>query len=174
MPSTPFVGQIMAVGFNFAPRGWAFCNGQLLAISQNDALFSLLGTIYGGDGRTTFGLPDLRGRSAIGIGTGPGLDAISVGDRGGVENRTNTNSNLVSHNHSGIFQISTDPGQGNTGNGQYIAAHSGAFSNNNTSGDLLSGVSINNSGGGQSYSIRNPYLAMHYCIALVGVYPSRN
>ena len=80
----PFLGQIQLFGFNFAPRGWAFCNGQLLPISQNSALFSLLGTIYGGDGRTTFGLPDLRGRNAIHFGQGPGLPNFAIGSKGGL------------------------------------------------------------------------------------------
>jgi len=94
-----FLGQIQAFGFNFAPRGWAKCEGQLLPISSNDALFSLLGTTYGGDGRTTFGLPDLRSRSIVGVGQGPGLSSIRQGQMRGTEHVTLTGSNLPSHSH---------------------------------------------------------------------------
>ena len=93
----PFIGQIMMVGFNFPPRGWAFCDGQLLAINQNQALFSLLGTTYGGDGRTTFALPDMRSRSPMHMGTGPGLSNVRLGQKGGTELNTEANHN---HTHS--------------------------------------------------------------------------
>jgi len=96
----PFLGQIQPFGFNFAPRGWAKCDGQLLPISTYSALFSLIGTTFGGDGRTTFGLPDLRGRSIVHIGNGPGLSSISWGQRGGVENIYITQANMPSHSHS--------------------------------------------------------------------------
>ncbi|MEX1309383.1 MAG: tail fiber protein, partial [Candidatus Sulfomarinibacteraceae bacterium] len=98
--ASPFIGQIQLFGFNFPPRGWAFCEGQLLAISSNTALFSLLGTTFGGDGRTTFGLPDLRGRSAVGVGNGPGLSSVSWGQRSGAENVTLNVNTLPSHTHS--------------------------------------------------------------------------
>ncbi|MCB0630228.1 MAG: phage tail protein, partial [Lewinella sp.] len=104
----PFLGQIQPFGFNFPPRGWAFCDGQLLAISSNTALFSLLGTMYGGDGRTTFALPDLRGRSIVHIGTGPGLSHITQGEKGGRENVTLTTANMPSHNHA--VRATTDDG----------------------------------------------------------------
>jgi len=95
----PFIGQIQAFGFNFAPRGWSLCDGQLLAISSNTALFSLIGTAFGGDGRTTFGLPDLRGRTAVHVGRGPGLSNITWGQRGGRENVNLTIQELPAHNH---------------------------------------------------------------------------
>ena len=95
--SEPFIGQVMLVGFNFPPRGWSFCEGQLLPISQNTALFSLLGTTYGGDGRTSFGLPDLRGRAPFGPGTRPGLSPVGWGERGGAETRTLVAANLPPH-----------------------------------------------------------------------------
>jgi len=98
--SEPFLGEICWIGFNFAPRGWALCDGQLLSISQNDALFSLLGTTYGGDGRTTFGLPDLRGRSPIHVGQGPGLSNYQWGQKGGVETVTLTINQMPSHTHA--------------------------------------------------------------------------
>lgn len=95
----PFIGEIRLVAFNFEPEGWAFCDGRLLPIAQNQALFSLLGTTYGGDGRTTFALPDLRGRSPVGMGTGPGLSPVTQGERVGQETVTLTNSQLPAHNH---------------------------------------------------------------------------
>jgi microcystin-dependent protein len=97
--SEPFIGEIRMVGFNFAPRGWAFCQGQLVSIAQNTALFSLLGTLYGGNGQTTFGLPDLRGRSPVGMGQGPGLSTITQGEVGGTENVTLLSSQMPAHNH---------------------------------------------------------------------------
>ena len=107
--SEPFVGKIRMFAGNFAPRGWAFCDGQLLAVSQNDALFSLLGTIYGGDGRTTFGLPDLRGRIPIHAGTGPGLSPRSLGNKAGTEIETLTVNQIPSHTHS--WQATSDDAQ---------------------------------------------------------------
>lgn len=97
--SEPFIGEIRMVGFNFAPRGWAFCQGQIISIAQNTALFSLLGTLYGGNGQTTFGLPDLRGRSPVGMGQGPGLSDITQGEMSGTENVTLLTSNMPAHNH---------------------------------------------------------------------------
>ena len=123
----PFIGQIQAFGFNFAPAGWAHCNGQLLAISQNTALFSLLGTTYGGDGRTTFGLPEMRGRSIRHVGTGPGLSAVSWGQRGGATTATLIAANLPSHNHGVQVGVSTAAGEEATPAGQVIANHAGAF-----------------------------------------------
>ena len=105
-----FLGSINTFGFNFAPRGWALCQGQLLAISQNSALFSLLGTTYGGDGRTSFGLPDLRGRASVGMGHGPGLSNYSWGERGGSETRTLTSLNLPSHTHNHTYSGGTGSG----------------------------------------------------------------
>lgn len=130
----PFIGQIMAVGFNFAPRGWALCDGQLLTISENVVLFSLLGTTYGGDGRTTFALPDLRGRVAIHAGNGPGLSSYNLGNKGGAENLTLMQSQMPRHNHSANLTFETTPitaiaiinakdgkGDVNSANGNYLA-----------------------------------------------------
>ena len=97
--SEPFIGEIKMVGFNFAPQGWAFCSGQLLSVSQNTALFAVLGTTYGGDGRTTFGLPDLQGRSPMHAGTGPGLSQRRLGEKAGTENVALAESQIVSHSH---------------------------------------------------------------------------
>ena len=169
----PFIGQIQAFGFNFAPRGWARCEGQLLAISQYSALFSLLGTTYGGDGRTTFGLPDLRGRSIVSPGNGPGLSSISWGERGGAEQVTLSQNQMPSHTHGVAVSV-------NTGNGEeasptnFISSHKGAFNEDSSSGAVLGGVNQNNVGGNQPTSIRSPYVGIYYCIALVGIFPSRN
>jgi microcystin-dependent protein len=169
----PFIGQITTFGFNFAPRGWAFCEGQLMPISQNTALFSLLGTIYGGDGRTTFALPDLRGRVIIGPGRGPGLSDYRLGTRGGAETVTLTTAEMPSHNHG--FALG-DAGASPAGTNALIGKTTGADTIfNGTSGNAqLAGSAISNTGGGQAHENRMPYLAMHNCIALVGIFPSRS
>lgn len=172
----PFVGEIRMFAGNFAPSGWAFCDGQLLAISQNDALFSLLGTIYGGDGRTTFGLPDMRGRIPIHAGTGPGLTARALGAKGGVEAVTVTVDQLPSHDHtpvqaSGSAASERDPA-GNvfaeTDRDQYFEAPD--------AGDIvnLSASAILTSGGDQDHANLMPFQCIHFIIALFGIYPSRN
>ena len=182
----PFIGQIQAFGFNFAPRNWAFCNGALLPISQNTALFSLLGTIYGGDGRTTFQLPDLRGRSPMNNGTGPGLPNFSIGQRGGVEEVTLVTSQIPAHNHTGAtttqtqIAVSNSNGGESKANGQVIANHPSAFSEEESPGTALGGVSststttITQTGGGQAHTNIQPFLAVNYCIALIGTFPSRS
>ena len=166
----PFIGQIQAFGFNFPPRGWAFCDGQILPISTNMALFSLLGTTYGGDGRTTFGLPDLRGRSMVHVGNGPGLDSISWGERDGNTQRTLGTANLPSHNHNVALAVNTSAGDESISTNM-IASHNGAFSED--SNGVLGGVSQQNIGGNQAINIRNPYVGIYHSIALVGVFPSR-
>ncbi len=181
----PFIAQIMLFGGNFAPRGWAFCDGQLLAISQNTALFSLIGTLYGGDGRTTFALPDLRGRVAVHPGTGPGLSNITLGERGGVENVGLNNSNLPAHTHV----ISTTlPVSANTANQHVPAAGSvlaPALDNSgldattfvqdiNPANSIPVNSSIGATGGNIPFNIRNPYLGITHIIALQGIFPSRN
>ncbi len=170
----PFLGQIMYFGFNFAPRGWAHCDGQLLPISQNTALFSLLGTIYGGDGRTTFALPDLRGRVPLHMGTGAGLTPRPIGQRSGVENMTLSVNNLPSHNHSLV--VSTANGNTASPEGNFIA-NAGAFDNDfdsNVGTGAMNSDSVTNTGGGQSFSIIQPYLVVNACIALTGIFPSRS
>jgi microcystin-dependent protein len=168
-----FVGQILTVGFGFAPRGWAFCDGQLLAISSNTALFSLLGTTYGGDGRTTFGLPDLRGRAIVSPGNGPGLSHYNWGQRGGVENVTLTAAEMPNHNHGFALGGSANSPAGSNSMLASVTGTDTVF--NNTSGNAqLAGGAITNTGGSQSHENRMPYLAMYRCIALIGIYPSRN
>lgn len=169
-----FIGEVKMFGGNFAPRGWAFCEGQLLAISSNSALFSILGTIYGGDGRTTFALPDLRGRAAIQQGTGPGLPTYRLGQRGGAETVTLNSTEMSNHNHTG-GQINTSASAGSESSpaGNHIAAHSGAFSED-ASGAQLQGVITGNTGGGQSHTNIQPFETVSYIICLFGIFPSRS
>lgn len=173
--SEPFVGEIRMFAGNFAPRGWAFCDGQLLAVSQNDALFSLFGTIYGGDGRTTFGLPDLRGRIPIHAGTGPGLSPRRLGSKGGSENETLTTNQLASHTHdmNANTAVATDVNpQGRllaSATAQDFHPYKGEAQTVN-----MSGASIANTGGTRSHTNLMPTLCIHFIVALVGIYPSRN
>ncbi|MDF1696819.1 MAG: tail fiber protein [Saprospiraceae bacterium] len=164
----PFIGQVILFGGNFAPRGWSFCEGQLLAISSHSALFSILGTIYGGDGRTTFGLPDLRGRIAIQAGRGPGLTDYSLGERGGTERNTHTIANMPSHNH--VVSVPTSNAAGTEPSGVLGAAAIYAEEANSS----YAGVTVTHTGNQQPVNNMQPYLAVNYIIALVGVYPSRS
>jgi len=171
--SEPFVGEIRMFAGNFAPRGWAFCNGQLLAVSQNDALFSLLGTIYGGDGQTTFGLPDLRGRIPVHAGQGPGLSDRTLGSKSGLEQVTLTVNQLPSHGHplsgtsggaSTIDPVGNAPAQ----------ALSDYLNPRGPSNLVTDAQSITETGSSQSHTNLMPFLCVHFIIALVGIYPSRN
>ena len=170
----PFLGQIQAFGFNFAPRFWAMCNGQLMSIAENTALFSLLGTIYGGDGRTTFQLPDLRGRSIVHPGSGPGLTPIQVGQKGGVEHITLSTANMPSHNHTTVMNVGGTAEE--AGAGHFLGTSGALFSEDAVSGSTLNAGAITSgmTGGGQSFNNRNPFLGVNVCIALQGIYPSRN
>ena len=180
----PFLGQTVIFAGNFAPRGWAFCAGQLLPISQYSALFSILGTIYGGDGRTTFALPDLRGRVAIGEGNGPGLSSYRLGEKGGAETTTIALANMPSHNHTAAVDIKLSLGVGpateNLGNGRFLAtAAADNIYNDGAAGLMANGgtvstVTVNNNGGSQPVNNIQPYLAINYIIALQGVFPSRS
>jgi microcystin-dependent protein len=171
--SEPFVGEIRMFAGNFAPRGWAFCDGQLLAVSQNDALFSLLGTIYGGDGRTTFGLPDLRGRIPIHAGHGPGLSERRLGAKGGAEKVTLTVNQLPSHSHpalasSGVAQNTAPQGAG------LGSPSADIYRSNPTTTVSMGSAFLANTGGSRSHTNEMPYLCIHFIIALVGIYPSRH
>ena len=171
--SEPFVGEIRMFAGNFAPRGWAFCDGQLLAVSQNDALFSLLGTIYGGDGRTTFGLPDMRGRIPIHAGSGPGLSNRRLGAKAGAESVTVTNSQLPSHNH-GPFNATQDAADDTNPQDKTLAnstfdVYIDSNADTNMASDPGSGV-----GGSQHHTNLQPFLCIHFIIALFGIYPSRH
>lgn len=176
-----YIGQIILFAGNFAIQSFATCEGQLLSISQNSALFSILGTTYGGDGRTTFGLPDLRGRLAIHSGNGsagPGLTPRPLGQRSGQENVTLITTQLPSHNHPATFQVAVNNGDGeeNLVSGQVISNHTQAFNEDSVAGQFLGGTSatVSNNGGGQSHTNMQPWLALNYQITLFGVFPSRN
>ena len=172
--SEPFVGEIRMFAGNFAPRGWALCDGQLLAVSQNDALFALLGTIYGGDGRTTFGLPDLRGRVPIHMGTGPGLSRRTIGEKAGAEGEILSADQVAAHRHT-LF--------GSTGQA-FDTDPAGRLTATSASGNLYGdgiGVSMNGAaiaaagqGSPQSHSNLMPTLCVNFIIALFGIFPSRN
>ena len=168
--SEPFIGEIRPFGFNFAPRGWAKCEGQLLPIAENTALFSLFGTTYGGDGRSTFGLPDLRGRDAMSMGNGPGLTDRRIGEKFGTETVTLTANEVPAHNHS-MHAASEGADQSKPG-GNEIAG--GTFYHAPATDAIMSPSSIGNTGGGQGHNNMQPSLIVNYCVALTGTYPSRS
>ncbi len=174
----PFIGEIRMFGGNFAPRGWAFCNGQLLSIAQNTALFSLLGTTYGGDGVTTFALPDLRGRTPIHFGQGPGLTPRTLGERSGSETVTLTANEMPAHNHAMVAStgIINTPSPENAFLGQIGEGRDAppAFVGATSALTTMNPQSINPSGGSQPHNNMQPYLAVNYIISLEGIYPSRN
>ena len=175
----PFIGQIVLFGGNFAPRGWAKCEGQLLPIASNTALFSILGTTYGGDGRTTFALPDLRGRAPIGEGHGNGLSDYTLGERGGVENVTLTVNQMPSHSHVNSTSLSVSSNVGNQSSpagARLAVANDGEnnYTSANGNGTMDVTSTIFNNGGSQSHENRQPFLAMNYIIALQGVFPPRS
>jgi microcystin-dependent protein len=158
---------------NFAPRGWAFCDGQLLAVSSNDALFSLLGTTYGGDGRTTFGLPDMRGRIPIHAGTGPGLSARALGSKGGAETETLTANELPAHSHAWRGYSGAAGGQTPIGASVAAPAQNLYDTQNTNLGDMRSSM-VAAAGRSQQHANLMPALCVNFIIALFGIYPSRN
>lgn len=178
----PFIGQVIMFTGNFAPRNWALCDGTLLSIQQNEALFSILGTTYGGDGRTTFALPDLRGRLPMHAGSGPGLIGRSLGQKGGSETHILTVNNLPPHNHtaSGTVEPRCKNGSGdetNPNNAFPAVANTDLYADvpdSNTMGQSPVSITVGNTGGGESIDHMPPYLAVNYIIAMVGLYPSRN
>lgn len=168
----PFIGQIQAFGFNFAPRGWALCNGQILSIAQNTALFSLLGTTYGGNGTTTFALPDLRGRSPRHAGAGPGLQNVQMGQVAGTNTVTLTTNQLPAHTHQ--VQLSANE-EGTTDNPEGAVIAGNGMNSFAASGNVnMAANSVTITGGNLPFSIDNPYLGINYCIALQGIFPSRD
>jgi microcystin-dependent protein len=172
--SNPFLGEIRMVGFNFAPLGWAMCNGQLLPISQNTALFSLLGTMYGGDGITTFALPDLRSRVPLHVGQGPGLPAYVQGEVGGAPTATLLTSNLPAHNH--VLYCVDSGGNQASPVGAYSAIESTGTSldySTNAPASIMNPNAISSTGGDQPFSIQNAYACVNFIIALQGIFPSR-
>ena len=171
--SEPFLGEIRMFAGNFAPRGWAFCDGQLLAVANNDALFSLLGTLYGGDGRTTFGLPDLRGRIPVHTGTGPGLSQRRLGAKGGAETETLTVNGLPAHHH--IWQGYSGTAESQTPIDASVASPASNLYDTEIDnlGDMRASM-VGATGGSQSHANLMPALCVHFIIALAGIYPSRN
>lgn len=164
----PIIGTILLVGFDWAPRGWALCNGQLLSISSNSALFSLIGTTYGGNGVQTFGLPDLRGRVPVHQGQGPGLTPRVVGEMSGTENVTLITPNLPAHTHP----IAVSPQTVGRSAGTFIAGGSATASTGPNS-VILDPTTILPTGNNAPINNMQPYLVMNYIIALEGIYPSR-
>jgi microcystin-dependent protein len=201
--SDPFLGEIRMAGFNFAPYGWAQCQGQTIAVSQNQALFSLLGVSFGGNGVSTFQLPDLQGRSPVGMGQGLGLSAVTIGEQGGAENTQLLSSNMPQHTHTatvtgggtvtGAISIPATTATGNQSGSPSntavlgpcsITGHTGSLYSTGTPNTTLAPFNVSlqaaapavqNSiaGSGLPFSLRNPYLGINFIIALQGVFPSR-
>ncbi len=173
----PFIGTIMFVPYNFAPKNWAFCSGQLLQIATNQALFSLLGTTYGGNGQITFALPNLQGRAPIGYGQGNGLSNISIGQAGGQENVTLTLAEMPAHTHTGNVILGSGLANNANGTGNNFAANTGGTSIYNSGAlgdDMAANVTIVSIGGNQPHNNMSPFLVLNCCICLAGLYPSRN
>lgn len=184
---TPMMAEIRMFAGNFAPRSWAFCQGQILSIAQNTALFSLLGTTYGGNGQTTFALPDFRGRSPKGTGTGPGLPGVVLGEVAGTPSQTLTILNMPAHNHTVTpisVQLPCSTGAGNSddpSDGVPAVSASGdeQYTSTATSNVFLKAPNVTQpivgiAGGSQPFSIEDPFLGMNFIIAIEGIYPSRN
>tara|TARA_B110000908_G_C10088299_1_gene372783 strand:+ start:155 stop:793 length:639 start_codon:yes stop_codon:yes gene_type:complete len=184
-----YIGEVKLFAGNFAPRGWAFCDGQILPIDGNQALFSILGNSYGGDGRTTFGLPDMRGRVAVGPRTGPGLSTYREGNQGGTETNTLSTAQLPAHNHAatGVIKASNANATTKEPAGNYFASSIYAINRGNIVDVLSYGatsdvemnanaieVRVGDTGSNQAANNRQPYLAMNYIICIQGIYPSRS
>ena len=171
--SEPYIGQINIFGFNFAPRGWALCQGQLLSIAQNTALFSILGVNYGGDGRVTFGLPDLRGRAPVhvGSGQGPGLSPYQVGELGGTPTVTLQPSEMPQHPH--VANCTDEVGNDYGPSGVWSADAGGAPQYAATRAGTLAPLATTLVGGSQPHNNMGPYLTVNYSIALQGIFPRR-
>ncbi len=168
--SEPFLAEIRIVGFNFAPRGWAYCDGQILPINQNQSLYSLLGTTYGGDGRTSFALPDLRSRTPIHV-----SDGHRQAQKGGAETVTLTAAEIAAHTHA--VKASSDPADSNRPAGRVLAQSIGGDIYRNPeagSTTALRSGTVTNAGGGQAHDNMQPYLTLGFVIALQGLFPSRN
>ena len=178
--SSPFVSEITMFGFNFAPTGWALCQGQLLPISQNTALFSLLGTMYGGDGKSTFALPNLQDRTAVSFGQGPALSNYSQGEEDGVPFVSLVTGEMAAHNH--FFNATIDRGTTAAATNNVLGTGAAGPPNQKISGFMYSTVAPNNqmaptelslTGGGQPHNNMQPYLTLNFCIAMQGVFPPR-
>jgi microcystin-dependent protein len=171
--SEPYIGQIILFGGNFAPLGWAYCDGSVLSIADNSALFSLIGTTYGGDGIQTFGLPDLRGRAPIHRGQGPGLQNYDQGQKAGSETVTLQVTQLPAHNH-GVSVGASNNAPSTTRPAGAVYAASTMFTDAANAGGSLGAVTVAAAGGNGAHDNMEPYLALNYIIALEGIFPSRN
>lgn len=169
--STPFLSEIRLFTFNFAPKGWAMCNGQLLPINQNQALFSLLGTTYGGDGRVNFALPNLQGRAAMHVGNGHVL-----GERAGQESHSLVTSEMPAHIHPATADVASGHATVSNPNNAYLTntAPTQMYSRGSSNMTTMYPQMVSNIGGSQPHENRQPYLALNYCIALQGIFPSQN
>lgn len=171
--SEPFLGQIKIFGSNFAPRNYAFCDGQLLPIAQYTALFSILGTTFGGDGRTTFGLPNLQGRAAMHPGRGPGLTDQRLGEKGGMDTVTLSEAQIPAHDH--VFNIHSGGSNSNDPSNAALANSRGfTIYSSNTDTSNMAAAALSSTGGGQAHDNHQPYLGLNFIIALQGSYPSRS
>lgn len=174
----PFVAEIRIFSFNFAPKGWAFCDGQILPLSQNTALFSLLGTTYGGDGKSNFALPNLQGCAAMHPGQGPGLSLHDLGETGGSETVTLLESEIPSHSHALMADAANDGQAHSPLNGSYAKIPPGSppayASAPATMPVNMSSFALAPAGGNQPHNNMQPYLTLNFCIALQGVYPPRS
>lgn len=177
-----YIAEIRLFAANFAPRNWGYCNGAILSIAQNTALFSLLGTTYGGNGQTTFGLPDFRGRVGVGTGTASGLQSFSLGELSGSETVTLTTNNMPAHSHTASANLSPAgsnlPGEETNPNGSYPGLIQGgnvyASTHNSTMGSVSMALTIGPSGNSAPHNNIQPSLGMNYIICLYGIFPSRN
>jgi microcystin-dependent protein len=167
MSTEPFLAQLNIFSFNFPPRGWAQCNGQLLAINQNQALFSLLGTTYGGNGQTNFALPDLQGRVPLHVGNG-----FVQGQVAGEQNHTLTVSEMPQHTHQVMGSSIT--ANAATPQGNFFASNTGAKPYNPAANESMSAATVSSAGGSQPHNNMSPYAVTNICIALTGIFPSRN
>lgn len=172
--ANPFVAEIRIMPFNFAPKGWAFCNGQILPLSQNTALFSLLGTTYGGDGKSNFALPNLQGCAPLQQGQGPGLSLRDLGETGGEQNVTLLQTEIPAHSHTAAAGGGADTGspQNNTW-GSALKGHGNLYAPA-SSLVQMSPLALGVTGGGQPHNNMPPFLTLNFCIALQGVYPPRS
>jgi microcystin-dependent protein len=172
-----YLGEIRMFGGNWAPRGWAFCDGRLLAYDLYDGLFSILGTTYGGDGETTFALPDLRGRAAVGPGQGPGLPSVSLGEVAGSPEAILLSNNLPAHSHPMTVNDDTT-GMASAGSGNYLNSKTESeepvVASGPSSPALLNPGTVSAAGGSQPFSKMQPYLGLRYIICIEGIYPTRN
>ena len=166
----PFLAEIRIVSFTFPPKGWALCDGQLLPINQNQALFALLGTTYGGNGQTTFALPDLRGRAPLQVGASAGGSAHTLGERAGETAHTLTLAELPVHAHA--VNVTNQPGTQASPAGNFLAAHRGGYIE--AAAAAMHAGAISNTGGSQAHLNMQPFLALNFCIALQGIFPSQS